>query len=92
MLVEHLPLVFMARIGAFHGDGVGPGVINQIQDIGYGNIMVMGAFIIAPTEMDAHGLGRNIRGGGVQHFYMAGRDPAKFGHRLFPMHDMAAHG
>src|SRR5262245_12240816 len=50
---EHRPLVFVAGIGAFKGDGLGARLQHNMQNILERNVAVMRPFVVAPAQVQA---------------------------------------
>src|SRR6516165_10748330 len=77
-LLEHFPLVFMARVGRFDREGIALYHEEQVDDVLERHIPVVRTWIVAPTHMDAYFLKRDAADGIVQRFYVLLHLPAKF--------------
>src|SRR5450631_3640994 len=64
--LEKFPLVRVARVGGLDRDGARPCTEYDVYHVGQGDVAVMGSFVIAPAQMHAQLLGRNIRGGMIE--------------------------
>ena len=60
--LEHGVFVGMARIGGLQRDGVRPRLENDVDDVGERHVVMVRALVIAPAQMQADLLGRDVPG------------------------------
>jgi hypothetical protein len=75
---EDVPLVLVAGVGALEADRRGPCLQHRLDDLTQRNIVVVRALVVAPAEMQAHLLGRDVFGRSVEHLEVEVDDLAKF--------------
>ena len=63
---EQRPFMRVPRIGGLERNGVRPGAEHDVDDVGHRHVAVMRAFVIAPADMHAQLLGRNIGDGVIE--------------------------
>ena len=80
-VLEDVPFVLVTGIGALEGDCRGSGLQHGLDDLTQGNVVVARGFVVAPAEMQAHALGRDIFGRRVEHLKMHVDDLAKLRER-----------
>ena len=78
-LFEYSEFMGVAGIGRFQRQHGGPGVQHDVDDVGQGNVAVMGPFVIAPAQVHPHPLGGDVFDRAVQRLDMLGGALAKFG-------------
>ena len=64
---EDGPFVLMTRVSALEADRRGPCLQHRLDDLTQRNVVIVRALIVAPAEMEAHTLGRDVFGRGVEH-------------------------
>src|SRR5215470_17946905 len=63
--LEHLPLVRVARVRSLERETVRTGGEDDVEEIGDRNVVVMRALVVAPAQMQARALGRDVGEGVV---------------------------
>ena len=81
-ILENGPLVLVPRVSSLEGDGLRSGPQGHRQHAAQGDIPVVGALVVAPAEMHAHPVRRNVTScviqglqagvGGAEEFLVAG--------------------
>src|SRR5262249_50243267 len=65
-LLEELPFVGVARVGGFEGDPVWPGCKDDVDDVRQRHIVVVRTLVVAPAQMQAQLVRRNIGQGMIE--------------------------
>ena len=59
-LAEHHPLVLVTRVGAFEGERLRARLEDDAEDLAERDVTVVRALVVAPAEMQAHAVGRDV--------------------------------
>ena len=82
----------VAGVGRFERNPAGPRKKNDVDDVGKRHVAVVRPFVVAPAQVHAQLLGRNIRGGAVERFDVQPRFLAEFFQGEARVLDVPAHG
>jgi hypothetical protein len=77
-LLEDGPFVLVTGVDALEADRRGLCLQHRLDDLTQRNIVVVRALVVAPAEMPAHLLGRDVFGRSVEHLEVEVDDLAKF--------------
>ena len=86
------PLMFVARIGPFQRNGLWPGFEHNAQNVFEGNITMVGAFIVAPAQVEPHAVWRQITQGMIEGFNIRFSNFEKFAGAEIRKGEMPSHG
>src|SRR5262245_2067595 len=90
-LAEHDPLVLVARVGPFEREGLGLRLQRDRQELTQRDVPMVRALVVAPAEVQAHPVGRNIAQGVIQHLDVGRGDLEELGVAQLVEHEVPPH-
>ena len=91
-VLEQPPLVRVSGVGGLEQDGPGLRRPHEVDDVGQVDVVVVGAWIVAPAQVHAQLLGRDVPHGVVERLDVQGGAPAELSEIHLGVRGVPAHG
>src|SRR6266850_4742114 len=90
-LAEHDPLVLVARVRPLEGERLGLGLQRHRQELAQRDVAMVRALVVAPAEVQAHPIGRDVTQGVIERLDVGRSDLQELGVAQLVEHEVPPH-